>query len=82
MDTAAEILVIITSAVLILFLLLAIYLSVLAIKLVKRLKHLAERAESVADAVENIGESLKASKSPMAFIRLMRTVAGNKGRRR
>lgn len=75
METATEILVIITSSVLVIFLIGAIFAVALLIKLLNKLKRLADKAESVVDAVESIGEAAKMANSPFRFTRLMQTFA-------
>lgn len=59
MEQAAEILVIITSSVLVVFLLLSIFLTIQVLLVVKHIKHLAERAETVADSVESMGAAFQ-----------------------
>ncbi len=66
METATEILVIITSSVLVLFLLLAIVGVVQLILLVRQIKHIIKRAESVADTVEAVSETFGKAAAPAA----------------
>jgi len=75
METATEILVIITSSVLVLFLLVAIFATILFIKLLNQLKRLADRAESVVDAVESIGDAVKMANTPFRFSRLLKSLS-------
>ena len=66
MDNATQILVIITSSVLILFLLFAITLLFQFIFLMRRIKHLIQKAESVADTVEAVSETFGKAAVPAA----------------
>jgi hypothetical protein len=75
MDTATQILVIITSSVLIIFLLASIFLTIQVIAVVKRLKHLAERAETVADSVESIGAAFQEAAKSRKILKLIEKFA-------
>lgn len=75
MDTATEILVIITSSVLVLFLLVAIWAGVLLILVLRKIRRLAKRAEDLAEAVESIGEAVKFANTPLRFKRLLQNLA-------
>jgi biopolymer transport protein ExbB/TolQ len=77
MDTATQILVIINSSVLIIFLLVGIYALVVGIKLMNKLRRLADKAESVAEAVESFGDAMKMAKNPFAFTRMLQRVVDN-----
>lgn len=67
METATEILVIITSSVLVLFLLLAIVGAVQLILLVRQIRHIIKRAESVAETVEAASEAFGKAAVPAAI---------------
>jgi len=67
MDEATEILVIITSSVLIAFLLLGITLLLQFIFLLRKIKKLVHKAESVAETVEAVSETLGKAAIPAAF---------------
>lgn len=75
METATEILVIITSSVLVIFLIGAIFAVVLLIKLINKLRRLADKAESVVEAVESIGDAVKMANSPLRFSRMAQNFA-------
>jgi biopolymer transport protein ExbB/TolQ len=75
MEQAAEILVIITSSVLVLFLLVSIFLLAQIIIVVKHLKRLAERAETVADSVESIGAAFQDAAKTRKVLKLIEKVA-------
>ncbi|GEM_PF-2047396 len=66
MTNAYEILVIILSVALAAFLVLAIILLMICIKIANHIKHITERAESFSDKAENIAEFL--SKSTYSLI--------------
>lgn len=74
-ESATEILVIITSSVLVIFLIGAIFATVLFVKVLNKLKRLADKAESVVDAVESIGDAVKMANSPFRFGRLVQSFA-------
>lgn len=67
MDEATQILVIITSSVLILFLLLAMFGAVQFILLMRKVKKLVQKAENVTDTVESIGETIKAAQATIGI---------------
>lgn len=71
MDEATEILVIITSSVLIAFLLLGITLLLQFIFLVRKIKKLIQKAENVAETVEAVGETLGRAVLPAAFGKIL-----------
>lgn len=82
MDTATQILVIITSSVLVIFLLVSIFLTIQVIAVVKRIKHLTERAETVADSVEAIGaafqDAARSRKALKLFEKVVSTITSKK----
>lgn len=67
MNTAAEVLLIIVSAVLSLFLLLAIIVLIKTIQILHKLKHIAAQAEKLADSAEAVGEFFRKSAGPVAL---------------
>lgn len=75
MGNAESILVIILSVTLTIFLLAAITLTILLIQLAKRLKRIAETAQSVAGNVEAAAQILKQSAGPLAVARFMANIA-------
>lgn len=75
LSTAQQILVIILSSALAIFLVMAIVAAVYIIKLVKSLQHVAAKAEQVVDSVEAVGESLKRTAGSIGVLRFIRNVA-------
>jgi type IV secretory pathway component VirB8 len=71
MNTAAEVLLIIVSGVLAVFLLVAIAALVKLIQLLKFLRHIAEQAEKIADSAEAATEILRKSAGPLALIKFV-----------
>lgn len=71
MDTATQILVIITSSVLVIFLILAITLTIMMIKMVKRAKVVMAKAENVVDSAETIAASFAKVKGPIGLVKLL-----------
>lgn len=74
MDTAAEILVIIVSAVLSVLLILLIIASVYGIRLMHNIKRVIDKAEKVVDSAEVVGEVFKNVSGPLAFAKLMKNI--------
>jgi predicted PurR-regulated permease PerM len=85
---AFEILVIILSTFLAIFLLLAIIVLTGIIKLVKQVRHITEKAEEVIDNVEEASELFKKSASTLTFANLVSNIvskvnefSGKKGKK-
>ena len=74
MDLATQILVIIVSSVLTIFLVAGIVVSVLAAKLLKEIRQLVGRAEQLADSAAQLGELFKDASGPLALIKLIRNI--------
>jgi hypothetical protein len=71
MDTAAEILVIIISSILAIFLIVLIFALVYVIKIMKQVRRISERAEHVVDSVEATASAFERAASPLAFLRII-----------
>lgn len=67
MDEATEILVIITSSVLVVFLLLAIFGAIQFILVMRKVKKLVKKAENVTDTVESMGETIKTAQATIGI---------------
>lgn len=84
MENALEVLIIILSATLTIFLLLGIVLLVICIRITKSIKHVTEKAEHISDKAENITEFLSKSAMPLAagkFIAVITEIfRGNKSK--
>lgn len=70
-ETAYQALVIILSVTLAVFLVLAIILSILGIKFMKKANRVADSAEVVADNVETFSTSLRNASGPAAVMRVI-----------
>ncbi|GAC1386614.1 MAG: hypothetical protein NVS1B7_3950 [Candidatus Saccharimonadales bacterium] len=77
MNTATQILVIIVSATLALFLVVAITLLVYALKLVRTLQRIADHAEQIADKAEMVGEFIGKAAGPVAIGRFVTHITDN-----
>lgn len=80
MDTATQILVIITSSVLVVFLVISIIALVYFIKLIKQLRRVAEHAENVVDTVEAAATTMHKAASPLAFLKLISNIVDQASR--
>ena len=77
--TAYNILVIILSSFLALFLILSIVLVISLIKLVKYLRQISQKAENVVEDVEAVGDFFRKASGPMALAKLIGSVVENFG---
>lgn len=75
MEGAAEVLVIILSAVLALFLVLGIALFIMLIRLTRTISRMAEKAEHVAGNVESAAAAFKNAAGPLAAGKFLVNVA-------
>ncbi len=66
MENAFEILVVILSAALAVFLVLGIILIIICIKIANRIKRISEKAEAISGKAENIADFLSKSAVPLA----------------
>jgi len=71
MNTASEILVIIVSSVLAIFLVVLIVVLIQASKLIKQVKRVTVRAENVADSMEAAASAFERTASPIAIIKII-----------
>lgn len=76
MENAADILLIIVSSVLTLFLILAIIVCVYAISIFRQVKRVLQRAENVAINVEAAAEAFERNAKPLAVIKLISNIIG------
>ncbi|HSX15338.1 MAG TPA: hypothetical protein VLF40_00975 [Candidatus Saccharimonadales bacterium] len=84
MNTAFDILVIILSCTLFIFLVLAIVLTALVLGLVRALRKIVAKGERLVDSAEAIGETLKAHAGAANIVRVLMGFVSNfsnKGRR-
>lgn len=75
MNTAAEVLLIIVSSVLSLFLIVAIIAVIKLIQVLRSLHRITEQAEKLADSAEAVGEFFRKSAGPVALGKLLSNVA-------
>jgi cytoskeletal protein RodZ len=80
MDTAAEILLIIVSAVLAIFLLVLIFVGVWTVKLIKQAKRVLEHAENVADSVEAAASAFERTATPLSVLKIISNIIGQTSR--
>ncbi len=71
MDTAAEVLLIIVSSVLAVFLIVTIVAVGYLISILRQLKRITARAENVADTVESAAAAFERASSPIAVLKLI-----------
>lgn len=69
LSTSQQILVIILSTALGVFLILAIVIATMVIQLLTKLRRLADKAEHVVQSAENVGEIIKNVITPMSAVR-------------
>ncbi|HSX34828.1 MAG TPA: hypothetical protein VLF62_04250 [Candidatus Saccharimonadales bacterium] len=74
MNTTEQILLIILSAALALFLLLAIVIAVQVVRLVKTLRSIADRAQELVNSAENTAEMLKNAVGKVSVLRFAHSV--------
>lgn len=75
MDTSEQILVIFLSTALAVLLVLSIIVAVLAIKLLKSVRRITEKAEHIVDNVEHVGETFKNAAGPLALFKVLSNLA-------
>ena len=71
MNGAEQILLIILSTFLAIFLLLGIVILVMTIKLMKQIRHITEKAENIADRAEAMSEFVGKTAGPVAFGKIL-----------
>lgn len=84
MTTTDQVLLIVVTALLSIFLIICISVLVGVLKLIKSLREVVAKAEEVADSVESAAEVLRDTSGPLALFKLIRNImkATQKGRRR
>jgi biopolymer transport protein ExbB/TolQ len=71
MNTTFDILVIVLSCLLALFLILSIISAVLVLKLVKSLRQIVAKGEHLVDSAEELGETLRRNAGAVGILRLV-----------
>lgn len=74
MENAQEILVVILSSFLALFLLLGIILTAICIKIANHVKHITEKAENIVDKADDIADFFSKAATPMAIGKIITSV--------
>jgi hypothetical protein len=74
MNTASEVLVIILSVTLSIFLIVGIMLMVQVMRLVKGLQEIADKAEKVLNSAESIGHIFRKTAGPVSLFNFVRSV--------
>lgn len=80
MNTAAEVLVIIVSSVLAVFLIVLIVALVQGIKILKQVKRVVGRAENVADSMEAAASAFERTASPLAMLKIIGNIVDQASR--
>ncbi len=78
MNTAEQVLVIMLSAALAIFLICAIIATVKVIQILSHVKSLTLKAEALADKAEEVGEFFKHSAGPVALAKLISNIVSTK----
>jgi uncharacterized membrane protein len=71
MDTASEVLLIIVSSILAIFLIILIAAIVYVLKILRQVKRITERAETVAGSVEAAATAFGKTATPLAVLRII-----------
>ncbi|MCA9325034.1 hypothetical protein KDA23_03140 [Candidatus Saccharibacteria bacterium] len=74
MENAESILVIITSSVLVIFLVLSIIATIMSIKIMKKVKRVVAKAEDVLDTAEEAAEAFKNVGGKMSFLKVVQNI--------
>jgi len=82
MNTASEILVIIVSVALAIFLTVLVVALLYTIKIMKQIKQITEHAENVAGSMESAAEAFKKTATPLAVLKLVGNIMEHAGRMR
>lgn len=77
MDSAAQVLLIIVSSVLSVFLILLAIAAIYAIAVLKRVNQIVDRAENVADTMEAAARAFEKTAGPIAIIKLIANIVGS-----
>lgn len=75
LSTAQQILVVILSSALALFLILGIVAVIFVIRLVQTLRMIADKAEHIVQSAEAVGDAFKRAAGPLGVFRFVRNIA-------
>jgi sensor domain CHASE-containing protein len=82
MSTASEVLVIIVSSILAIFLLVLIAAIIYVIRIMRQVRRITERAERVAGSMESAAAAFERTASPLAALKLVRDIINRTSRNR
>ncbi len=74
MESAQEILVIILASALAVFLLLAITLMIICIKIARHVRRISQKAEHIADKAENIADFMSGATTPLVIGKMITSI--------
>ncbi|HLB66143.1 MAG TPA: hypothetical protein VJJ78_00915 [Candidatus Saccharimonadales bacterium] len=74
MDTASQVLLIIVSVTLTLFLLVGIVLAIRLVQILDHVKNITEKAEKIADNAESVSEFFQKTAGPAAITKLVANI--------
>lgn len=77
MNTAAEVLLLIVSATLTIFLIVAMVAVVKFIQILRDIRRIAQKAEQIADKAEAVGEFFQKTAAPAAILKLIANVVSS-----
>lgn len=78
LSTVQQVLLSILAATLALFLILAIAIAVMVIRLLKSLRTIVDKAEKVVESAEAVGDILKKASGPLGVFRLIQGIIDHK----
>ena len=82
MNTASEVLLIIVSAILAIFLLVLIAATIYVVKILRQVKRITERAETVAGSVEAAASAFGRTAAPLAVLKIISKIVKQSNRTR
>jgi len=82
MNTASEVLLIIVSAILAIFLLVLIAATIYVVKILRQVKRITERAETVAGSVEAAASAYGRTAAPLAVLKIIGKIVKQSNRTR
>jgi len=82
MNTASEVLLIIVSAILAIFLLVLIAATIYVVKILRQVKRITERAETVAGSVEAAASAFGRTAAPLAVLKIIGKIVKQSNRTR
>jgi len=74
MNTSEQILVIILSVFLALFLLLGIVVAIQVVRLLRQLRRITDKAERIVESAESVGAVFRSAAGPISILKLVQTI--------